>query len=89
MTAEGEDVERRFAEAMAAGLPADDPAVTAIAEDHRQHVRRRFHDCSPQVHASPADMFVTDERFAAHYDRRAAGLARYVHDAVKANAAGR
>ena len=26
--AEGEDVERRFAEALAAGLPADDPAVT-------------------------------------------------------------
>jgi hypothetical protein len=29
--AEGEDVERRFAEALAAGLPADDPSVTAIA----------------------------------------------------------
>jgi hypothetical protein len=31
-------------------------------------------------------MYVADERFAAHYDRRAAGLAQYVHDAVKANA---
>jgi DNA-binding transcriptional MerR regulator len=30
-----------------------------------------------------------DERFAAHYERRAAGLAQYVHDAVKANAAAR
>ena len=84
--AEGEDVERRFAEALSVGLPADDPAVTAIAEDHRQHISRRFYDCSPQMHACLADMYVADERFAAHYDRRAAGLAQYVHDAVKANA---
>ena len=87
--AEGEDVERRFAEALAAGLPADDPSVTAIAEDHRQHISRRFYECSPEMHSGLADMYVADERFAAHYDRRAAGLAQYVHDAVKANAAGR
>ena len=87
--AEGEDVERRFAEALAAGLPADDPAVTALAEDHRQHISRRFYDCDPEMHSSLADMYVADERFAAHYDRRAPGLAQYVHDAVKANAAAR
>jgi DNA-binding transcriptional MerR regulator len=87
--AEGEDVERRFAEALAAGLPADDPSVTAIAEDHRQHISRRFYDCSREVHGSLADMYVADERFSAHYERRAAGLAQYVHDAVKANAAAR
>ena len=87
--AEGEDVERRFAEALAAGVPADDPAVAAVAEDHRQHISRRFYDCSPEMHSALADMYVADERFAAHYDRRAAGLAQYVHDAVKANAAGR
>ena len=88
MQAEGEDVERRFAEALAAALPADDPAVMAIAEDHRQHISRRFYDCSREVHASLADVYVTDERFAAHYERRAPGLAQYVHDAVKANARG-
>ncbi len=85
--AEGEDVERRFAEALAAGLPADDPAVSAIAEDHRQHISRRFYDCSRDVHASLAEMYVGDERFAAHYERRAPGLAQYVADAVRANAA--
>ena len=84
--AEGEDVERRFAEALAAGLPADDPAVIAIAEDHRSHISRRFYDCSPEMHSSLADMYVADERFTAHYERRAPGLAQYVHDAVKANA---
>ena len=87
--AEGEDVERRFAEALASGLPAHDPEGTAIAEDHRLHISRRFYDCSPALHSSLADAYVADERCAAHYERRAAGLAQYVHDAVKANAAGR
>lgn len=86
VTAEGEDVERRFADALAAGLPADDPSVTAIAEDHRQHISRRFYDCSREMHGSLADTYVVDERFTAHYERRAVGLAQYVHDAVKANA---
>ena len=87
--AEGEDLERRFAEALAAGLPADDASVTAIAEDHRRHITERFYDCSPDVHRSLAELYVGDERFSAHYERRAAGLAQYVHDAVQANAAGR
>ena len=87
--AEVEDVERRFAEALAAGLPPDDPSVTAVAEAHRLHISTRFYDCSPEMHSGLADMYVADERFAAHYDRRAPGLAQYVHDAVKANAAGR
>ena len=85
--AEADDVERRFAEAMAAGRPADDPSVTAIAEEHRQHISRSFYDCSLEMHTGLAEMYVADERFTAHYDRVAPGLARYVHDAVHANAA--
>ena len=87
--AEQSAVERRFAEALAAGLPADDPAVTAIAEDHRLQIDRAFYDCSHDMHASLADMYVADERFTAHYEAIAPGLAQYVHDAVHANAAGR
>ncbi len=87
--AEAEDVERRFAEALAAGQPPDDPSVLAIAEDHRQHLSRRFYDCSPQQHASLGELYVGDERFAAHFDRRAVGLAQYDSAAVQANAAGR
>ena len=87
--AEAEDVERRFAEALAAGLPADDPAVTAIAEDHRLQIDRSFYECSHEMHSSLADMYLSDERFTAHYEQIAPGLAQYVHDAVHANAASR
>jgi MerR family transcriptional regulator, thiopeptide resistance regulator len=85
--AEGEDVEARFAAALAAGVPADSEQAMDIAEEARQQISRNFYDCPPQMHASLGRMYVEDERFAAHYEKRAAGLAQYVSDAVQANAA--
>jgi DNA-binding transcriptional MerR regulator len=85
--AEGEDVEARFAAALAAGVPADSEQAMDIAEEHRQQISRNFYDCPPGMHAGLGRMYVEDERFTAHYEKRAAGLARYVSDAVQANAA--
>jgi DNA-binding transcriptional MerR regulator len=87
--AEAADVERRFAEAMAAGVPADDVRAMDIAEEHRQHISRWFYDCPPAMHAGLGRMYVEDERFTATYERVAPGLARYVSAAVQANAARR
>jgi DNA-binding transcriptional MerR regulator len=85
--AEGEDVEARFAAAMQAGVPADSEQAMDIAEEHRQQISRNFYDCPPEMHAGLGRMYVEDERFTAHYESRAAGLARYVSEAVQANAA--
>jgi MerR family transcriptional regulator, thiopeptide resistance regulator len=85
--AEGEDVEARFAAALAAGVPADSEQAMDIAEQHRQQISRYFYDCPPQMHAGLGRMYVEDERFTAHYEKRAAGLAQYVSTAVQANAA--
>jgi MerR family transcriptional regulator, thiopeptide resistance regulator len=85
--AEGEDVEARFAAALAAGVPADSEQAMDIAEEARQQISRHYYDCPPEMHASLGRMYVEDERFTAHYERRAPGLARYVSDAVQANAA--
>ena len=87
--AAADDLERRFADALAAGEPADGELARGLAEEHRQSISRDFYTCSLEQHASLADLYVTDERFAAHYDRRTPGLAQYVHDAAKANAAAR
>jgi DNA-binding transcriptional MerR regulator len=84
--AEGEDVERRFAEALQAGVPADSPQAMDIAEEHRQQITRNFYDCPPEMHAGLGRMYVEDERFTAHYEQRAPGLAQYVSTAVQANA---
>jgi DNA-binding transcriptional MerR regulator len=85
--AEVESIESAYATALAAGLPADSDEATAAAERHRRHINDRFYDCSYEFHSGLARMYVADERFARHYDERAAGLAAYVHDAILANAA--
>lgn len=85
--AEMQDVERRFAGAMVAGEPAEGAVARGLAKEHRQHICRRFYDCDLDLHRSLADLYVSDDRFTAHYERVAPGLAQYVHDAVHANAA--
>jgi DNA-binding transcriptional MerR regulator len=85
--AESDDVERRLAEAMQAGAPADSERAMDAAEEHRQHIGRWFYDCPPELHAGLGRMYVEDERFAANYEAVAPGLAQYVSTAVQANAA--
>ena len=85
--AETDDVEGRFAEAMRSGSAADSTRAMDVAEEHRQHISRWFYDCPPQMHAGLGRMYVEDERFTAHYEQVAPGLAQYVSTAVQANAA--
>jgi DNA-binding transcriptional MerR regulator len=87
ITAEAADVERRFAEALRSGVPADSATALDLAEEHRQHISRWFYDCPPEMHAGLGRMYVEDDRFTAHYDDIAPGLAQYVSTAVQANAA--
>lgn len=84
---EAADVERRLADALRSGVPADSPEAMDVAEEHRQHISRWFYDCPPAMHAGLGRMYVEDERFTAHYEEIAPGLAQYVSTAVQANAA--
>lgn len=83
---EGESIEARWAQAMAAGTPADADEATGLAEEHRAYITRWFYDLAHEMHVNLADMYVADPRFTAHYDRRAEGLATYVAAAIRANA---
>jgi DNA-binding transcriptional MerR regulator len=81
-----EDLERRFAAAQAAGEPADGTVAMDLAEEHRRQIHDTYYDLSYAMHRGLAAMYVDDPRFAQHYDDVAPGLARYVHDAIMANA---
>lgn len=84
--AEADAINRGFAAAMTAGTSAADPRAMDLAERHRQHITRWFYDCTYEMHRGLAEMYVADERFTQTYDAIAPGLARYMHDAVLANA---
>ena len=87
--AEGADIEARFAAALRSGVAADSAQAMDLAEEHRQQITRNFYDCPPEMHAGLGRMYVEDERFTAHYEEIAPGLAQYVSTAVQANAARR
>jgi MerR family transcriptional regulator, thiopeptide resistance regulator len=84
--AEAEAITQAFLAAQASGATPDSPEAMGVAERHRQHIGRWFYDCPPEMHRGLGEMYVADERFAAHYDSLAPGLAVYVSDAFAANA---
>ena len=60
-----------------------------LAEEHRCHIDRWFYPCSHKMHGGLADMYTADPRFMEYFEKRAEGLATFVQDAIKANAARR
>ena len=87
MKAESAEPVNQLTSAMRAGLGADSPEAMDGAEAHRQHISRWFYDCTTEIHVGLAEMYVADPRFTATYEKIAPGLAHYLHDAIKANAA--
>ena len=75
-----------FAQALTAGVSAESEEAAALAERHRASIERHY-DCGYELHVCLGEMYIADERFTKHYDDRAPGLARYIRDAIVANAA--
>ena len=72
--------------AMLAGLPANSEAAMAGAEAHRKSISDYWYECSFEIHKGLATMYLADPRFTAHYESQQVGLAKYIHDAIIANA---
>ena len=73
--------------ALQAGTPAGDTAVMDIAERHRLAIDRWFYPCSHAMHRGLASMYETDERFRQSIDKHGEGLATFLAEAIRANAA--
>ena len=85
--AETDAVNTAMAALMDEGVPANDPRAMELAEEHRLQIDRRFYPCSHVMHVGLGRMYVTDPRFMQNYEKVRSGLAQYVYDAIKANAA--
>ena len=86
VTAARDELEERFADALRRDVPPQSQEARDLAEQHRLQLSEHWYETDLAMHRSLAELYVGDERFAAHYDRRQPGLARYVADAVRANA---
>ena len=75
-----------FAEAIRAGEPANGTVAMDLAEAHREHISRWFYDCGYDMHRGLAELYISDPRYIAEYDKIEPGFSGYVHDAMLANA---
>ena len=80
---------QQFVTAMQSRLAAASVEAMDAAEAHRLLISEFYYDCNYQIHTGLAEMYVADERFAAHYNNYAAGLAQYISEAIHANAIAR
>lgn len=71
---------------MGEGVAADDPRAMDRAEEARLLIDRWFYPCSHEFHVGLAAMYIVDPRFKATYEKIHPGMARYLHDAIQANA---
>ncbi len=84
---EGEEIVAAMAALLAEGAHAASRAAMDRAEAHRRHIDRWFYPCSRAMHVNLAGMYTADPRFREYFEKRAAGLAVFVQDAIRANAA--
>lgn len=81
--AEAAEIECEMAALLEGGAAPESDEAQRLAERHRQHIERWFYPCDRAMHANLADLYVSDPRFAAHYDKRRAGLAQFVAAAIR------
>jgi MerR family transcriptional regulator, thiopeptide resistance regulator len=79
LLAENASIHQRLLDAMNEGVPAGDPAVMDLAEEHRRHTERWYQDCGYEIHRQYAQAYL------AGFGDMTPGLAQYCHDAIIAN----
>jgi hypothetical protein len=87
LRSEADEINQAFLALMRGGIPSESEQAMAEAQRHRDHISTWFYDCSPEIHAGLAEMYVADRRFTESIDKAGAGLAAYMSAAILANAA--
>jgi hypothetical protein len=76
---EGEALAKELAEAMDEDVKSQ--RVQGLVEKHYQSIQQ-FYDCPYAMYRGLGEMYVSDPRFTAHYDKYRPGLALWLRDAI-------
>ena len=61
----------------------DDPRVQAVVEKSFDFINDTFYPCTLEMLSGLGNMYVSDERFTAYYEKFAPGLAAYYNEAIQ------
>jgi MerR family transcriptional regulator, multidrug-efflux activator len=59
-----------------------DPEVQSLVDRWFRLINDRYYDCSAEIFRGLGDLYVQDERFMVHYEKRKAGLAAFMRAAM-------
>ena len=80
----GGEIHAALAAAVGAGADPAGPEGQRIDQLHRRWLSYSWEAYTPQAHAGLAELYVSDPRFTAYYDREVSGCAAFLRDAVRA-----
>ena len=80
----GDEILQALAAAVQAGADPAGPEGQRVAVLHRRWLSYSWEAYTPQAHAGLAELYVSDPRFTAYYDREVSGCAAFLRDAVRA-----
>ena len=78
----GREIQERLEAAVRAGLSPESEEGREICALHRRWLSFSGNRYDPARHRELAELYVTDERFTAYYDKHLSGCARFLRDAV-------
>ncbi len=82
--AETKQIEEGIASSMDQGLSPTDPKVQTWLARYHNLLNDRFYQCTPEMIRATGEMYVTDARFTAYYEKIRPGMAVYMHAAMAA-----
>jgi DNA-binding transcriptional MerR regulator len=65
------------------GVPAEDERIQNVVKNAISFINDNFYPCNKEFFTCLGEMYVTDPRFTAYYDKRAPGLAAYYNKAIQ------
>lgn len=83
--ADNDALDADMAAAVRDGVAPDSPEAGALAERHRASIAQ-WYDCTHGMQVLLGRMYLADQRFTDRYEAVQPGLARWLHDAIEANA---
>jgi len=64
-------------------VPHDEPRVQEVVDKARRFISDNFYECSLETLSGLGQMYISDERFTAYYEKCAPGLVAYYNDAIQ------
>lgn len=83
--AETKQIEEGIATSMDQGRAPTDPQVQEWLERWHKLVNDRFYQCTPEMIRATGEMYVSDPRFTAYYEKIRPGMAQFMRAAMVAH----